>query len=142
MWRRQGIGLAALLIGVAPIFPVRAEAVDGNKPLLCALVDISSCAPSESGVACEKETPESANAPRFLRINVADKTISGTRPDGQQRQMSIATVQRVENRLLLQGMDEGPLTWSIAIVEATGQMALTGTRTDAGFVVFGACTEP
>jgi len=131
-----------LLVGVAPVAAARAQVVDGNKPLLCAVVDISSCAPNANGVDCQKQTPESANVPRFLRIDVAEKSISGMRADGEQRQVSIATVQRTQDRLLLQGIDEGPLSWSIAIAKRTGEMAFTGTKADVGFVVFGACTEP
>lgn len=142
MLRRKAGWLAALLVGVSPVSPTWAQAIDANKPLLCALVDIHSCAPSESGVNCQKQTPESANVPRFLRIDVADKNIVGTRSDGEQKNTKIATVQRVQDHLLLQGIDDGPLSWSIAIIESTGAMSLTVAKPDVGFVVFGACTEP
>lgn len=142
MGRRKAGGLAMLLIGAAPLAPSWAQALEADKPLLCAVVDIHSCAPSASGVACEKQTPESANVPRFLRIDVAAKTIVGTRADGAPRNTKIATVQRLPGHLLLQGIDDGPLSWSIAISQSTGAMSLTGAKAEVGFVVFGACTEP
>ena len=134
----RAIGIALFLTGILGFQAVAAETIDGSRPFLCALRDIVACADDD----CQEETPESANAPQFLRVDVATKVIQGTRPDGEERTAPITTVERREQRLLLQGIDDGPLSWSIAIVEATGRMMLTGSKENIGFIVTGACTTP
>jgi hypothetical protein len=62
------------------------------------------------------------------------------RADGSQRTTPITAAQCVSDRLLLQGIDEGPLTWNLDIAESTGDMALAGIEEDLGFVIFGDCT--
>lgn len=133
------IPVAAPLALLALSLPLRVEAAgfDGSVPLLCAAIDIVSCAP---GGDCRRETAESINAPQFLAIDAAGKTVSGTRPNGEMLTTAIETVRRAEDTLVLQGT-ETPLTWSIVITEPRGLMTLTAAGGETAFVAFGACTQ-
>lgn len=125
---------AALALCLIPGFsPADAEDVDGSKPLLCALYSVTSCVPNEE---CQSESPDAANVPRFLNVNLGDQTISSTRPNDE-RVTPIKTVEHLKDRLVLQGVDD-PLAWSIGI-EGNGDMLLTGMKGDEGFIAFGAC---
>jgi hypothetical protein len=134
--RRNGATAALVALGLT-IAPAAGGPIDGSKPLLCVLSRISSCSSAE---ACQGETPDSVNLPRFLRLDFGAKTISGTRPDGTKRTTPIGSVQHLPDGLVLQGVDEGPLIWSIEIAQPTGGMALAGIKGDLGFVIFGDCT--
>lgn len=122
--------------------PAAAADFDGKAPMICAATDLRSCAAARE---CGPETPESLNAPRFLRINVADKAISGTRPGGEPRTTPVRFEHHEGGRMLLAGVD-GPLSWHIDIDEATGDMMLAanGVGPDGPFtaVIYGACILP
>ena len=133
--RKMAVIAAAVLSLSAPL--ASAQGVDPSKPLLCAVVHVSSC--EESG-DCQGGPPSSINLPRFIRVDVAAKQISATRPDGTERTTPISASQQVGDRLLLQGVDEGPLTWSVDIEQDNGDMTMAGIKGDTGFIIFGGCT--
>lgn len=137
MTKRGAPTAITLLITLLASAPVSAETIDISKPILCAVSRVASCVEGEE---CQGETPDTANLPRFLRVDIAGKSISGTRPDGTQRKTPIAAVQKIDNGFVLQGVDDGPFAWTLDIAEAGGAMTLAGIRGDVGFVVFGGCT--
>ena len=53
---------------------------------------------------------------------------------------------RIDGKLILQGVEDGEegvrdgLGWTMAISEDSGDMVLTGSGDQVGFVIFGACT--
>ena len=109
---------------------------DGSKPLLCAAIEIIECIPVEG---CDRVTPESANLPRFLRINFEDEMISA--PSGSQkgRTTPIERLEHIGGKLIIEGAEDG-MGWSMTINEESGNMAMTASRDRAAFVVFGECT--
>lgn len=113
-----------------------AEAVDGSKPLLCATVNASECADRAD---CETRTPEALRFPQFLDIDTGNKTISAERPDGTALNAAITTVTPLDDRLVLQGIENG-LGWTLSISRATGHMAVAIAGDRIAFTVFGACT--
>jgi hypothetical protein len=117
--------------------PALAASYDGSQPFLCAPVDIVSCG---SGGRCNKETAVSLDLPRFLKFDVGQNQITGTRPNGEVLKAAIDKVQHVEDRMVLQGI-EGHLAWSVLIGEDNGDMTLTAGGDKVGFVAFGACTQ-
>jgi hypothetical protein len=118
-------------------FPVQALAgdFDGSKPLLCAIIEIYDCGAEGE---CEKATPGEVDAPRFFKIDFKQKKISGTLETGQHRTTQIMEMERVDGKLILQGVDQGT-GWSAVITEANGRVALSGTGDQVVFAVFGAC---
>lgn len=132
--RLRRLTIAALVLG-ALTGPVHAGEFDGSKPLVCALLELSSC---ESGSDCRKETPDSVNVPQFVFIDAKQNTISGTRPGGQTLSSKIAQEQRLGDLLVLDGA-EGSVSWSINISQSTGKMSFASVGDGVAFIVFGAC---
>jgi hypothetical protein len=143
-FRATRIRLAAACLVALPgaILPGRAAAgdFDGSRPLICASLDLFSCTSADG---CEKETPDSLNAPQFLNIDFGQKVINAPRPDGETRTTAIDAVRQLDDRIVLNGA-EGELSWTLAIAQATGKMVLNAAKTDPteplGITIFGACT--
>jgi hypothetical protein len=130
------IGIAAaVLITIGGIGQVSADGFDGKKPFVCALFDITSCTP---GGDCERETPDSANVPQFLFIDVQQSKISGTRPGGQALMTKIERERTQGDLLVLEGA-EGAFSWTVSVGQSTGRMSLAAVGEDIGFMVFGDC---
>lgn len=110
---------------------------DGTKPMVCALLELSSC---ETGSDCQKETPESANIPRFVYVDAKQGTITGTRPGGQPLSSKIERSNLLGDLLVLQGA-EGTISWAINISQSTGKLSFGAVGDGVGFVVFGACVR-
>ena len=115
---------------------------DGSRPLLCATTDLMECIP---GGSCQRVTHDIINAPRFIKINFKDKTINVPEAGEKRPNTIIERMEHVDGKLILQGAEEGiegvrdGLGWSLSISEDTGDMVLTGSGDDVGFVVFGSC---
>jgi len=140
MIKLKWMGLVLLFIFIVP-FPVSAGDFDGSKPLLCAVTKVFECAP---GGGCAEVPPESIDIPRFFKIDFKKKRISAIRPGGTKRTTSIKNLEHIDGKLVLQGAEDGRegvrdgLGWTIAIMEDTGQMTLTASGDEVGFVIFGA----
>ena len=139
--------LHGLMVIVICIFPFTAVAgnFDGSKELICSVMDIVECQP---GGKCQEVSVEEAGIPYFFKINFEDKKISSTHADGSKRVTDIERFENVDNKVIIQGAEDGiegvrdGVGWSAAIAEDTGKMVLTASGDDVGFVVFGACTIP
>jgi hypothetical protein len=118
------------------LFPLSAAAggIDGSKPLLCAVTEAVECGFDGT---CERGTADSINVPQFIEVDLAKEEL---RDHEGSRATKIRDHQRAEGRLVLQGIEQDR-AWSIFISEKTGKMSVTATGREAGFVVFGACTE-
>jgi len=131
-------GFSTLLImGAVAWQPFAARGEDSAGPLLCAPTTIVSCQPDGK---CERETTESVDLPRFLKVDIANSRISGTRASGQALTAAIGKVDRVEGATILQGV-EGDLMWNLMISEGARDMTITAGGDNVGFVAFGACTQ-
>ncbi|MBW2435000.1 MAG: hypothetical protein JRF36_15435 [Deltaproteobacteria bacterium] len=139
--------LHGLMVVVICIFPLTAVAgnYDGSRELICSVMDIVECGP---GAKCQEVNAEEAGMPYFFKINFKDKKISATHADGSNRVTDIERFEKVDNKVIIQGAEDGiegvrdGVGWSAAIAEDTGKMVLTASGDDVGFVVFGACTIP
>jgi hypothetical protein len=125
--------------------PAVAGDFDGSKELICSVMDIVECQP---GGKCQEVTAEEVGIPHFFKINFKSKKISSTHADGSNRATDIERFEKVDNKVIIQGAEDGiedvrdGVGWSTAIAEDTGKMVLTASGDDVGFVVFGACTVP
>ena len=102
--------------------------------LLCTVINVVEC--SAEG-ECQKSTIETANLPRFIRVNPAARSLAAVGDDT--RTAPIQSVERVNDRLVMQGGQQGR-AWSATVAETTGQMSVAVVQEDTAFVVFGACT--
>jgi len=102
--------------------------------LLCAVINVVEC--SAQG-ECQRSTIESANLPRFIRVNPAARSLASTGDDA--RTAPIQSVEHVNDRLILQGGQQGR-AWSATVADKTGQMSVAVVEDQTAFVVFGACT--
>jgi hypothetical protein len=120
--------------GMLPV-AILAAPMDGSAPMLCAVSSVTECARLGD---CERSTPEAAEVPPFVRVNVPQRVLSSI--DGA-RTSPITSVQRVNGRLMLQGT-QNDRAWGIVINEANGRMSATVGEDDGAIVISGACIAP
>ena len=113
--------------------PVRA-AEGESTPLLCAPGEPLQC---ENNGECARGTIQGVRLPRFIRVDFATQQLSGA-VEGEQVVTTIKNRQQLDGTLILQGTENGR-GWSMAINEKSGEMTLTVSGDQVGFVVFGAC---
>ena len=118
---------------------------DGTQPLLCTVVNFTECIMDEG---CHEVAPVDVNLPRNFLIDVKNKIIKDKKEGESSRRSPIRSVQRIDNKLIIQGAEEGRegiqngFGWTIAIMEDTGRMVLTASGYLVGDVAFGVCTPP
>jgi hypothetical protein len=128
-WMIPTLGLA---LSLAP-WTAGAEPFDGSKPLLCALTEALGCGPDGE---CQRGEAHSLDLPTFVSVDLKKNEI---REHGGSRATKIASQQRLDGLILLQGVQER--AWSLAISPETRRLTFTASGNDEGFVVFGNCTE-
>ena len=131
-----------LLISVVTLLSAgSAWALDTSKPFLCASMQVNECI---DGRGCEAVLPEEVNAPTFLRVDVRNKVIRILKDAPGTK---IRSVSRIENRLVLQGAEDGNprqpdgTGWTLSIENDTGRFVATAAVLQGAIVIFGACTE-
>jgi hypothetical protein len=133
--------LTSVLAMSLSLIAVNALAIDTSKTILCASLEVFECV---DGEACNSVQPEDVNAPTFLWINIDDKEV---RASVEGRASAIDHIEEVEDRLVLQGVEDGRKDekdgtgWTISIGKKTGRMVGTAAASQAAIVIFGACTE-
>ena len=138
------LGTIVLVLCVFSLpFTGAAADFDGSKPLECVYSDLIEC---DLGADCRRVTAESINAPKMLSVDFKQKKITQTQQSQGGRTSLIEHMKHVDGKLILQSAEEGyegvkdGLGWSLAISEETGQMVLTASGDEVGFVIFGICT--
>jgi hypothetical protein len=114
-----------------------ANEINAKDQLMCAISFASLCQIYED---CIEGTVETVDLPLLLRINPKKKTIESTRLGGEQRFSTISAVNKSDNNLILQGVQEGS-GWSMTINKTNGQMSVSSSLGDQGYVAFGVCTR-
>jgi hypothetical protein len=129
-----------LLAGLCTVTPgvVQAAELDGSTPFLCAMIAATEC--DRWGV-CDPVDPAAAGLPPFVRVNVAQKSLEATDGSGRKTEIQSFTLAKDQQRLLLQGGEQGRL-WSVVIGQRSGEMTASILDHDGGFVVSGTCTLP
>ena len=111
---------------------------DGSTPLLCATMQVRLCS---ADAECELQGVSDNDIPRFLKVSVQNRKVTGTRPSGEAIDAPIDTVRHSKGTMFIQGGQEA-FAWNMAIGEQDGSMTLTAVDADNGMVVFGACAKP
>jgi len=115
-----------------------ADPFDGSSPLLCATMQTRLCS---ADAECELQAASENDIPRFLKVSVQNRKVTGTRPSGATIDASIDAVRHSKGNMFLQGAQEA-FAWTMAIGQQDGSMTLTAVNADNGMVIFGACTKP
>ena len=98
------------------------------------------------GDESKKFSPESVGLPDKFFVNFKDKLIVPTIDSLVRRTTKIQQSRHIEDKLILQGTDEGVegvedgIGWSMAISKETGKFVISVSGTSVGYVVFGSCT--
>lgn len=134
---------AALAVAVlnAPL-PAAAGEFDGSKPLLCDTVD--GLEYHRNGIQ-KPFNPQSVGLPTAFVIDFKEKWIRPTSDSVVRKQTKIKHMEQVEDKLVLQGADEGiegvddGVGWTMSIMHESGRFAITASGADVGYIVFGTC---
>ena len=124
-------------------FPVHAGSFDGSLNLLCAPQLAIECGPDGK---CEQAMAASINLPGFFAIDFSVKELAAITGSENKRTSKIKSMEFLDNKLFLQGADDGiegvrdGLAWSMSISQETGRLVLSASGENEAFVVFGVCT--
>lgn len=133
---------AALAVCFLPL-NVQAGSFDGSMNLLCAPQLAIECGPDGM---CEQAMAASLNLPNFFLIDFSAKELTAVTESENKRTSTIKTMESLDNKLFLQGADDGiegvrdGLAWSMAIAQDTGRLVVSASGENEAFVIFGACT--
>ena len=107
---------------------------NGSVPLVCVPLAVTECGAEGE---CHKGTPQSVNLPQFFKVDFKTMTIRAVE---ENRESGIKTVDRVDGKMILQGV-QGQLGWTMIIAEGSGQMSATIAGALEGYIIFGSCTS-
>ena len=117
-------------------------AADLPKTALCALADIQEC---DTGKACERVSADEIAVPRFIRVELAERTMQGVGPRSRNRVTKIESLSQRNDLIFAQGVDDeiqnerSALGWLLALTPSDGSMTLTVTGENVTFVASGEC---
>ena len=127
--------LLAVLLVMSPVTVV--AGTTGDLPeLWCAVMESFECT---SGQVCRHGLPESINFPRIVKIDFKKKVIIDDQFGESIRTTTIDNLQERDDKLILNGTQEG-MGWTMVINQTNGDLTLSATEDQFGFIVFGACT--
>ena len=122
---------------------VQAGSFDGSLNLLCAPQVAIECGPDGK---CVEAMAASVNLPSFFQVDFSKKELTSIAESENKRTSKIKSMEFLDNKLFLQGADDGikdvrdGLAWSMSISQDTGRLVISASGGDEAFVVFGACT--
>ena len=123
--------------------PTFAGDFDGSKPLSGSVSKIMEINPSR---VINDVDPETVGLPRKFIIDFEEKKLRPSKDSLIRRTSQIKRVEHIENKLILQGVEEGVenvddgLAWSMAISKKSGMVVLSASGDGVAYVVFGTCT--
>jgi hypothetical protein len=104
-----------------------------EETFTCALTRAYDCFPDEG---CKEWSMDDMALPRFVRIDLKDRTITSLDKTAAQT-TKIAAVDRLEDLVVLHGTELRG--WSIALGVESGDLTLSASGDGEGFIVFGKC---
>ena len=120
-----------------------AEDFDGSKPLSGSVNKIIEI---NSSRIINDVDPDAVGLPRHFFIDFEEKLMRPSKDSLVRRTSKINRVDHIENKLILQGVEEGVenvddgLAWSMAISKKSGMVVLSASGDGVAYVVFGTCT--
>ena len=128
-----------LLIVISPTF---GSEFNGSRPLAGSVDKILEIYPSRINTDAD---PDTVGLPRNFYIDFKEKLVRPSKDSVIRRTSKIRRVEHIENKLILQGIEDGVenvddgLAWSIAISKKTGKVVLSASGDGVAYVVFGTC---
>ena len=137
--------LVFMIVFCLAIIPLSALAgdFDGSKPLAGSVDKILEIYPSRISNDAD---PDTVGLPRNFLIDFKEKMVRPSKDSLVRKTSKIKRVEHIENKLILQGVEDGVenvedgLAWSIAISKKTGKVVLSASGDGVAYVVFGTCT--
>ena len=123
------IALGGMLAAGFPASAKAQESALSDATLLCSVGHLRVCT---RGEACEPADHDDFDAPRFLIIDFENRLIVSPDPAQAGRRSQIRWLERLQDRLIIQGTDNGR-AFSIIISELNAEM--TETTVGDGFVL-------
>ena len=137
----QLLATGLVLLALAAGTPSAALAIDGSKPMICAVTTVMEC---DVEGKCQRITPQlHPDFPAFLRFDVPQKMITpaGNSADTTAgRKTEIKAVSRLDGKLVLYGGENGR-GWAATVAEDTGRMSAGIVTDEYAFNLFGTCAE-
>ena len=125
-------------------FSVFAGDFDGSEPLAGTVEKILEINQFKVN---EDVDPDTVNLPKIFIIDFDKKIIQPSKDSLIRKISKIEHIEHIENKLMLQGIEEGVenvedgLAWSMVISKKTGKVVLSASGYGVAYVVFGTCTE-
>lgn len=137
------VGFIHLLFLFMIPFPSFAGDFDGSRPLKGSVNKIIEI----NQFRIRKDiAPEQVGLPQRFVIDFKQKVVRPSKDSMIRKISKIKSVENVENKLVLQGFDDGVeniddgLAWSIIISKTTGNLVVTASGDGVGYVAFGVCS--
>lgn len=89
--------------------------------------------------------PESVGLPESFIVDFKQKAIRPTRQSVIRKRSKIKRVEPIEDKIMLQGVDEGVegvndgVGWTMSLRKKNGHFVITASGGDLGYIVFGRC---
>jgi len=112
-----------------------ADDLTGASRFLCSTISVGRC----DADGCEADTPEGANIPQFVTIDLGAKLVSTTPASGENRSTPLESVRREGGLIVLQGLQNGR-AFSFVIGEKSGRASVAIAREELVLAVSAACT--
>lgn len=116
---------------------------DGSRPLSGSVNKIFEINPNRVNNDVD---PDTVGLPRKFFIDFEKKVMRPSTDSLIRSTSQIKRIEHLENKLILQGIEEGVenvddgLAWSMAISKKTGKVVLSASGDGVAYVVFGTCT--
>ncbi len=134
MFMKFGVTLVSLLGLAAPAY---AAMIDGSQRLICSSIRTAECSLSDD---CTVGLASDINVPQFFYIDLPNKRVEATRPDGSELNTAFTMTANDGAPIVLQGAENGR-GWSATIDRETGFLVVAVSGENTAFAVFGACTQ-
>ncbi len=125
-----------------PSFSAFSGEYDGSGPLLCTvnrIIEVNTLK------IIDNIDPDTIGLPGKFIIDFKKNVIFPTKDNVVRRKIAIERMEHVENKLILQGAEEGTandgIGWSMSISKESGEIVLTASGKRVAYVVFGACVS-
>ena len=132
----QSFRITVALALLAAFASVLADDLTGVKRFVCAPAQVNIC--YEDG-SCISAMPWDVDVPRFLEIDLKQKSVATTEASGENRVTPIQSMSEDDDAIYLQGVENGR-AFSFVINKSSGFMSVAVAREYLTVTGFGACT--